>query len=76
MALSRFDARRDALMNEANAIGITALRLMPAHANRRGYLFSGAADFLTNPVISLALLRKSFFSRGLSITIRREIGSR
>jgi len=32
MALSRFDARRDALLNEANAIGTTALRarLLPA----------------------------------------------
>ena len=26
MALSRFDARRDAVLNEANAIGTTALR--------------------------------------------------
>ncbi|VIO80374.1 hypothetical protein CI1B_84050 [Bradyrhizobium ivorense] len=32
MALSRFDARRDALMNEANAIGTTVLRarLLPS----------------------------------------------
>jgi hypothetical protein len=35
MALSRFDARRDALLNEANAIGTTALRarLLPAPHN-------------------------------------------
>jgi hypothetical protein len=26
MALTRFEARRDALLNEANAIGTTALR--------------------------------------------------
>ena len=32
MALSRFEARRDAVLNEANAIGTTALRarLLPA----------------------------------------------
>ena len=35
MSLSRFDARRDALLNEANAIGTTALRarLLPAPHN-------------------------------------------
>ncbi len=35
MALSRFDARRDAVLNEANAIGTTALRarLLPAPHN-------------------------------------------
>ena len=35
MALSRFEARRDALLNEANAIGTTALRarLLPAPHN-------------------------------------------
>jgi hypothetical protein len=35
MALSRFDARRDAVVNEANAIGTTALRarLLPAPHN-------------------------------------------
>jgi hypothetical protein len=35
MALSRFDARREALMNEANAIGTTALRarLLPLPAS-------------------------------------------
>jgi hypothetical protein len=36
MALSRFEARRDAVLNEANAIGTTALRarLLPAPYNR------------------------------------------
>jgi hypothetical protein len=36
MALSRFDARRDAVVNEANAIGTTALRarLLPAPHNQ------------------------------------------
>ncbi|HTO67085.1 MAG TPA: hypothetical protein VMM15_38200 [Bradyrhizobium sp.] len=42
MALSRFDARRDALMNEANAIGTAALRarLLPSPYNEevRGLL--------------------------------------
>ena len=35
MALTRFDARRDAVVNEANAIGTTALRarLLPAPHN-------------------------------------------
>ncbi len=37
MALARFDARRDAVLNEANAIGTTALRarLLPAPYNRQ-----------------------------------------
>ena len=35
MALSRFEARRDALLNEANAIGTTALRSRPAGTTRR-----------------------------------------
>jgi hypothetical protein len=36
MALSRYDARRDAVLNEANAIGTTALRarLLPAPYNK------------------------------------------
>ena len=36
MSLSRFDARRDALLNEANAIGTTALRarMLPAPYNQ------------------------------------------
>ena len=36
MALSRFDARRDAVLNEANAIGTTALRANVAKAVWRG----------------------------------------
>ena len=37
MALTRFEARRDALLNEANAIGTTALRarLLPDHNGLR-----------------------------------------
>jgi hypothetical protein len=76
MALSRFDARRDAVLNEANAIGTTALRarLLPApHRSEALKLLNEYAKIrlevtrsaLNAPVLKTAIARSNQIQEAL-----------